>query len=345
MVPFDLFFWRYPLRGCSARAFTDRMKILRTLGILLGITLVGWLIHEVGLTSIKYTDYLLCWGYAIILLYPCTGFYLTTLGWRWALHPGYPVRLRTMLAVRLAGETFNSLLPSSYIGGEPVKAKLLSKWIPLREAASSVLIAKAAQSVGLLIYIGLGLVLGLPATAASAQRLQVWLALAVLSVGVSLFIILLANQSFTRFGRALQRLTGSKWLQKQETRLASLDESLGAFYRHCKGRFFASILWHGLGWIVGMLELVIIFQLMGNAITWRQAWFMGALAQLGSVLGLISPGGIGFYEGGHYMAALLLGLPPTLGVSASLIRRVREIFWDLIGLYFFNIYSKNNHTV
>jgi hypothetical protein len=35
------------------------------------------------------------------------------------------------------------------------------------------------------------------------------------------------------------------------------------------------------------------------------------------------------------MAATLLGIDPALGITVSLIRRVREVFWDLIGIGLF----------
>lgn len=317
------------------------MKIFRILGITLGLCLLLALLYQVGWSALRDTLFVLRWKYVLVLAYPITWMLLNTAGWFVSRHPGGPpVPYLVFFKIRLAGETFNSLLPSSYVGGEPVKAKLLSHWMPLNQAASSVLIAKSAQSIGLLLFIGLGFIIGLPSTATAGQRHAGWIAFGVLTVGVGIFTWLLGHQSFSRIGRWLHRFTKISWLQAQETRLARLDTSLGQFYRECKGHFLLSALWHGAGWIAGMLELVLIFYLIGTPISWRQAWFMGALAQLGSVIGLISPGGLGFYEGGHYMAAVLLGLPPSLGVSASLIRRVREIFWDGVGLYFFNHVSQ-----
>jgi glycosyltransferase 2 family protein len=322
------------------------MKYLRILGLLIGVVLILLLGHQVGWASIRETLTLLGWNYLIVLVYPLTWMTLNTAGWYYARHPSSPpIPFRVMAEIRIAGETFNSLLPSSYVGGEPVKAKLLSTWTPLREATASVMIAKAGQSVGLLLFIGLGLAIGIPPSASTADKWKAWIALGVLATGVSIFILLLANGSFSRLGRLLHQVTRWGWLQAQERRLIALDESLGSFYRECKGRFLASILWHGAGWIAGMLELVIIFKLMGVPISWQQAWFMGALAQLGSVIGLISPGGLGFYEGGHYMAAVILGLPPSLGVSASLIRRVREIFWSIVGLYYFSKHSRQTASM
>ncbi len=332
-----------PLYAGFDRLVDDQltMKIIRFIGVALGLSLLATLLYQVGWEALRDTLLVLQWKYLIILTYPMSWMLLNTAGWYVSRHPGgLVIPFFILFKIRLAGETFNSLLPSSYVGGEPVKAKLLSQWIPLNEAASSVLIAKSAQSIGLLLFIGMGLIIGLPPTATPGQKQAGWIAFGILTAGVLIFTWLLGHQSFSRIGRVLHRFTRIPWLQAQETRLTRLDASLGQFYRECKGRFLWSALWHGAGWIAGMLELVVVFYLMGTPISWRQAWFMGALAQLGAVIGLISPGGLGFYEGGHYMAAMLLGLPPSLGVSASLIRRVREIFWDGVGLYFFNHFTK-----
>ena len=56
--------------------------------------------------------------------------------------------------------------------------------------------------------------------------------------------------------------------------------------------------------------------MIGHRIHWREAWFIGAMAQLAAVVGLFSPAGVGLYEGGHYLAASMLGLSPvSVGVS------------------------------
>ena len=115
----------------------------------------------------------------------------------------------------------------------------------------------------------------------------------------------------------------------------ALNDSIGAFYREGKQRFLGSVLWHGAGWIAGAFEVAAIFYLIGHTVSWREAWFIGAMAQLAAVVGLFAPAGIGLYESGHYLAASALGLPPALGVTVALIRRVREIFWDCVGLWIF----------
>ena len=302
----------------------------------IGLSIVGYLVHEVGWHSIRETFGLLEWGYLVVLIYPVTWILFNTVGWRFALHAAYAkIPLGRMAGIRVAGETFNSLLPSGYVGGEPLKVKLLSNSVPGKEALASVLIAKAAQSMGLVLYVGLGLALGRVGGQSAPVERHTFVALGILFLGILLFTLLLAQRSFGRLGRWLHTMTGHPWLQKQESRLKELDDSIGAFYREGKVRFLSSVFWHLLGWLAGALEVALIFFLIGHSIDWRQAWFIGAMAQLASVIGLLVPAGIGLYEGGHYLAASLLGLPPELGLSVSLIRRVREIFWDAIGLFLF----------
>ena len=318
------------------------MQLFRILGVIVGVGIVTFLIHQVGWAQISLSLSLLGWGYAIVIVYPISWILLNTAGWRMALHKQFTrLPFLSLVQTRLAGETFNSLLPSGYVGGEPFKVKLLSRWIPTPEAASSVLIAKAAQSIALVIFVGLGLTMGKRRGQVKiAHHPKTLIALLVVSAGIFIFTILLTRRSFSRLGRWLHDLTGQPWLKKQESKLVALDDSIGAFYREGKLRFLGSVLWHGAGWIAGALEVAVIFYLIGHQVSWREAWFIGAMAQLASVVGLFAPAGIGLYEGGHYLAAAALGLAPALGVTVALIRRVREIFWDFVGLWIFWRMSK-----
>ncbi len=313
------------------------MKVLRIIGVIIGIVIITFVIREVGWSNIEHSLGLLGWGYVFVIAYPVVWIFTNTAGWRMALHRQYArFSLWKLAQIRLSGETFNSLLPSGYVGGEPLKAKLLSRWIPIHEAASSVLIAKAAQSIGLVLFVGLGLTWGGNRKQTSiAHHPRTLIALFLLTIGIFIFTLLLTRRSFSRLGKWLHNLTGHPWLQKQESKLVALDDSIGEFYREGKGRFLGSVLWHVGGWAAGALEVALIFFLIGHEVDWRQAWFIGAMAQLAAVVGLFAPGGIGLYEGGHYLAASILGISPALGVSVALIRRVREIFWDLVGLFLF----------
>jgi glycosyltransferase 2 family protein len=311
------------------------MKYFRILGVLIGLSVAAFLIHKVGLASVRQSLGLLRWGYLFVILYPMSWMLLNTVGWWWAIHkPFQRIRLVRLAMIRLAGETFNSLLPSGYVGGEPLKAALLGRTIPLREATSSVLISKSAQSIAMILFVGVGLTAG-KSTGPAVLHGPTLLALVLLSAGIALFTWLLAKRSFSRLARWIHGITGWPWLREQEPKLVALDESLGVFYRQGKGRFAMSIAWHMAGWIAGALEVAVIFMLLGHPLPLRQAWFIGAMGQLAAVAGMFVPAGVGLFEGAHYMAAAMLGLPPAVGLSVALIRRVREVFWDAVGVLLF----------
>ena len=188
--------------GEPAQRESAFMKVIRLLGVIIGILIIVFLIREVGWDKIRHSLGMLGWGYGVVLVYPLSWILLNTAGWRMALHKQYShQRLFKMAQIRLAGETFNSMLPSGYIGGEPLKAKLLSKWIPMHESASSVLIAKAAQSIGLVLFVGLGLIFGGNKKQHSIlHHPATLLSLVLLTTGIVIFTVLFTRRSFSRFG-------------------------------------------------------------------------------------------------------------------------------------------------
>jgi len=79
------------------------MKYLRYAGIVLGVALAAVMLRQAGWTSIRHTLGLLGWGYAIVLAYPLTWIFLSTIGWRFACIPNINISLWELTAIRLAG--------------------------------------------------------------------------------------------------------------------------------------------------------------------------------------------------------------------------------------------------
>lgn len=318
------------------------MKPLRTVGILVGVSLLGYLVHQVGLSMIRQSLTWLGWGYVLVLLSPIAWDFVNTIGFQKALgRKAIKISFLRLAEIRIVGETFNALLPSGYIGGEPLKAKYLAADMPLRKATSSVLIAKVAQSVALVIYLLLGLTITRPWADSPLHSRATLVGLCLLALGIGLFTLFIASGSFSAWAAWLHRQTGHPWLKRQEQHLQDLDHSLREFFQHERKQFLKSLFWHSLGWVVSAMEVPLIFYLMGHPITWKQGWFIAAMAQLGSSVAFAIPDGVGFFEGGHYLAATMLGLPPFLGLSVGLIRRVRELFSHAIGLSCFWHLSKD----
>ncbi len=63
-----------------------------------------------------------------------------------------------------------------------------------------------------------------------------------------------------------------------------------------------------------------------------QCIFLTTLSVLINMVFGIIPGSLGVMEGGYGILLKLYGLNPALGVAIQLIRRVRLLFWTLLGM-------------
>jgi hypothetical protein len=316
------------------------MKHFRYIGILVGASLLGYLLFRVGISRLWVSLRWLGWGYLPVLAVGFLWLLVNAIGFQYSFSARVKTSLPRLFEIRLIGETFDALIPSGYTAGEPLKIKFLCADMPFQDASVGVLVAKVAQGLSLIVYLVLGLTLTRPASPSLLHDRGVLIGVSLTALGIIAFTVLIARGSFAQASGLLHLWTRHPWFKRQEERLQSLDESLREFFQHEKKRFVKSLLWHGVGWFVSALEVPLIFYLLGRPIAWQKGCFMAALAQLGSSVAVAVPEGVGFFEGGHYLAATLLGLPPFLGLSVGLIRRVREFFWHAVGLAMFWSISK-----
>ncbi|UPT75413.1 MAG: lysylphosphatidylglycerol synthase domain-containing protein [Elusimicrobiota bacterium] len=225
----------------------------------------------------------------------------------------------------------NVLLPSG-LGGEPLKAAALARWVSAPAAMSSVAVAKAAQTAALLAFIaaGAGLAAGRAALPAGLLR-AVALVCALLGCGVLALLLLpasglLGGAAGPRPGRAasiLSRLAESA---------RAFEDAQRSFLRGHKARLAASVGWHFLGWSAGAIEVRLLARAFGVPVGLDDAFIMSSLAMAVSVAGFFVPGMLGSFEAGHAAGAAVIGLSPELGLSIALLRRAREALWAGLGL-------------
>jgi hypothetical protein len=73
-----------------------------------------------------------------------------------------------------------------------------------------------------------------------------------------------------------------------------------------------------------------------------QALILEALTKLINVIGIFNPGNVGTYEGGNMILAKLIGASSATGLTLSLCRRARSLFWSTIaGLCLITILTSN----
>jgi uncharacterized protein (TIRG00374 family) len=118
-------------------------------------------------------------------------------------------------------------------------------------------------------------------------------------------------------------------------KIVRMDERIASFYRQNKRRFAASLMLHFAGKILNAFEFYLVFLYLGFEIGFVYALCINSLSIIINTLFIFVPGHWGIAEGGQAFIFLTLGLNPADGISVGVIRRVRHIFFTLIGLALF----------
>ncbi|MGH9443886.1 MAG: lysylphosphatidylglycerol synthase domain-containing protein [Thermoanaerobaculia bacterium] len=335
------------------------MKLVERIFLIAGAALFVWLLHRIGLDSIRDNLARVGWGFAILIAFQGAILALDTLGWRFTLESGSRTdSFRSMFGMRLAGDAINYLTPTAAIGGEIVRYRLLSRTHPPAAAVGSVALLVINQFFSQVLFVLAGapfvyLALGHRALQWGGALVSLALLLALL-VGGLVFL--------GRRGDGLRRLRGllHRFLVPTPPRPPAtppqigegpwegsdpwqqVDDNVFGAYRRRPGDMFLSTFCFLLGWSVGIAEGAVILALLGVHVAWTAIVAIEALSVLVETALFFVPGKIGTQEGGKYFIFLSLGLDPATGFSFGLTRRVRELAWAFTGLIVLAVLQREN---
>jgi putative membrane protein len=265
--------------------------------------------------------------YAISSVFDAAGWQVTFVRFR--------PRLWLLYLARLVGEAMNSITPTAYLGGEPVKAFLLQRFgVPLTEGAASVILAKTALTVAQIAFVVVGVALFMVRRDVGMAIVPTVLALTLAGGGMTFLLVVLQRRGLVAFvARTTLRLFPRARLA---ARLAAgapeIDDRLRAFYGARPRAAAASVALHFIGWVTGAAEVFVIMELIGHPVSVGDSIIIEALAQPTRLAGVLIPGTLGVQEAGGMVIFRLLGLPPDLGLAMMLLKRVREIGFNVFGV-------------
>ncbi len=311
------------------------MRVLRITLLVLGVVLLAVLVRENDPASILAWVRRLSWRLAIVVVFPAVVVTLfDTLGWRFAFTRDR-VPFRTLLAARVAGEAFNLTTPTASVGGEAVKAFLLRAHVPLEESLPSVIVAKTTITIGQALLLLVGLVVAwviLPPESALLHSMP-WF----LGVEVAVLTLFVVAQLYGTMGPAARVLgmLGVRSVRNASGVMVSVDDALASFYRRQPARLVLSIAFHFFAWLLGAVEVSLTLAFLGIHVSWATALVIEAFGTAVKVATFVIPGSLGVLEGGFAAAFAAFGLGAPVGISFSLVRRVRELVWAGIGMMLF----------
>lgn len=291
--------------------------LLALLGVGLGIALVLWLgagkvIHAV--TSVGWS------GFAILVAWQLVIFILLAEAWRLVCRHG---RFGALVFGRLVREGGTNIMPFSEIGGIAFGARaIMLTGIRWPRAIASSLADITAEFVGELPFILFGFIMLVARKPHSSL-------IGPLTGGVALILLgaaglIWAEQHAHRLFHGLGRRIAARFSNAAAKGADEVEREFNIIFSSARRLGAASGL-HLLGWIGGGVTVWLAYHLQGGHIGIFAAMAIEGLLSAALAVAFLVPAGIGVQEAAYIAIGALFGMPASLSLGLSLLRRARDI--------------------
>jgi Lysylphosphatidylglycerol synthase TM region len=311
-------------------------QMLRFASVLIGLALLGWLLSRTDAHMLAKQTKAVGWGLVLVIALGGVSHLIKTWAWRLTfLCDLRNLSFRRSFGLRLMSEGMGKLGIAGLVLGESTRVFLLGSSVDVSDSVSSVTLDRGLYAGTSALVSVAGIVSALVLVSFSAT----WRMYALL-LTTSLLLVLIATivamqrrwpvlSVFTQFIGRLPWLRG--WLSTKRSVIFSAESKLLQFCHEAPARFWGSVslnlACHGLA----ILEVYLLLHFMGVRVSLAGAFVVEALTKLINAVGAVIPGNLGTYEGGNMIVAKLIGIGSATGLSLSLCRRVRSLFWSAIG--------------
>ena len=305
------------------------MRRFERASFVLGLLLLCWFVFHLGPEQVARGLADLGWGFGFIFVLQAVPLGFLTLSWQLVVPPGPQLPLTTLARILVAGEAVNAVSPVAVVGGELMRASLLSARIPAQSAVPSVALAAMTQFCAQLIFVLAGLPFALTVVHEASVRhglLALETILAALLGGLLLISLTPAAQ------RWVERTAESLALAADDDfaflpRLANHGSGYDQGDPRRPGRFGLSVLTSLVAWLMGAVETFFILRFLRISVPFGRAVGIEVLAVTIEGVLFFVPAKIGVQEGGKVLIFLAAGLSPAKGLAFGLARRIRELAW------------------
>jgi len=313
------------------------MKYLKLFFLLIGCLLLAWAISTVNLFTVVNLLIKLGYGFLIVLILYGIVTWVDTIAWKnnFKREETRQFSLWSLWCIRQIGEAYNTITPLGTLGGEPIKAQLLKEkhGLSLKQGMASQVIARTTFLIGLILFFIPGIFFTLQSNIIPNEiKGACILSMAILSILIFLFLIFQITGTLGKLARWSSKRPFGKKMNVFLKKLEILDESISSYYRQDIRRAIISVSYAFIGWVIGMAELYVTLYFLGYNLSLTDLWLIEALAQLIRNASFFIPLSIGAQEGGLLLIFTALGLPGTLGITVSFVRRIKELLWVCLGL-------------
>lgn len=249
-----------------------------------------------------------------------------------------PISFWKVYKLTITGFALNYATPVGLMGGEPYRIMELTPYVGASKATSSVILYVMMHIFSHFCFWLFSIFLYL-----AFYPVDTFLKIVFTLVGAFCFLAIYFFMKGYKNGMAVRtlRMLGyvpfiKKWArrfseEKKET-LQRVDNQIAELHKQRKTTFYLSLGLEFLARVVGCLEVYFILNVMTDDVSFIACILIMAFTSLFANIFFFSPMQLGAREGGFALSASGLSIPSAFGVYTSLITRVRELFWIVIGV-------------
>jgi phosphatidylglycerophosphate synthase len=310
-----------------------------------GLALLIFLVVHAGPKALMANAKLVGWGLGLVIALGGLSHLVKAWAWRLTLPPKAHFSFSRMFGLRLVSEAIGQLGFPGVVAGEATRVSLLGSAVPLDARILSVTLDRGLFIVCGAIVTVTGITFGLLLLSlSSALRIYATLfALSFLTIVLVLaFAVMKGWPVLSGPARALACVPWmGPWIQSKESLVVSVEEKLLQFHRERPSAFWGSIALNFASHGLAILEVYVILLFLGKNVAFTGALILESFTKLINVVGSLTPGNVGIYEGGTMLIATLFGLNGTIGLTLGLCRRLRGLFWAVAGAFSFFFLSRS----
>jgi hypothetical protein len=256
---------------------------------------------------------------------------------------------------RLIGDAVGNVTTAGPLLAEPARLVVLSGRIPLTTATASLSLEFLSYflSACLVMLAGLLVLLTQFALDASLRRASTVSLLLLISIIALVLLVVWRRWSLVAGLRLVAARLGA-WqgfsadfqskLRLQFGKLRKIERHTFDFARHYPRDFAWVCLCEASFHLLGVIEIMLTLWLIGASSGWLAAFIFESVNRLINVVFAFVPIKLGVDEAGTALLAQVLGFTSLLGVTLAVYRKLRVLFWTLVGLLLLlNAYLRKPH--
>lgn len=309
-----------------------RVSVLNILVATVGVALLVFTVQRVGgWTTIVDGITNVGWWFVFVLLLGVFRMLCRTK--MWTVCANEPLRFRDAFAAWMAGDAIGNLTPLGLLASEPTKILMVRTRISTVTSIASVAIENAFYTVSVCVVLltGTWLLLQRANVPEGLERIaEIGLAGLVLALLAGVWAVRTRPAILSRFAPLVSKLAGRADAPAEAIR--DVEALIYAVPQWPIGRIAHVAAWAVAFHVAAVAEVWVVLASLVPAVTVADAFLLESAGRFVLVVFKFVPYRLGIDEAGSGAVAAVLGFSPATGVTLALIRRLRIMILNAVGL-------------